>query len=207
MTSRASPVRPTHGSHSRTRARDVDDSPRHAGDVGDVPIPGPLAISVAQVDAMSGGRIELGLGAGWYEEEHRAYGIPFPPSESASTARGVARDHHRTVADAGGTDVHSRGQALPDHRLARPAQAGAIAASADRDGGMGKKRTPRDGPLRRRVQPALGRSTTRRAVRASREACKAIGPRPRCASSTPTRWFCAADATTRKSPAAPPHRP
>ena len=41
--------------------------------------PGPLAIAVAQVDAMSGGRVELGLGAGWYELEHTAYGIPFPP--------------------------------------------------------------------------------------------------------------------------------
>ncbi|MFC7344144.1 LLM class F420-dependent oxidoreductase [Saccharopolyspora griseoalba] len=41
-------------------------------------LPGPLAISVAQVDQMSGGRIELGLGSGWYEEEHTAYGIPFP---------------------------------------------------------------------------------------------------------------------------------
>ncbi|WP_212831715.1 LLM class F420-dependent oxidoreductase [Catellatospora sp. TT07R-123] len=41
--------------------------------------PGPLAISVAQVDAMSGGRVELGLGAGWFAEEHEAYGIPFPP--------------------------------------------------------------------------------------------------------------------------------
>jgi F420-dependent oxidoreductase-like protein len=41
-------------------------------------LPGPLAIAVAQVDAMSGGRIELGLGAGWFEDEHRAYGIPFP---------------------------------------------------------------------------------------------------------------------------------
>ncbi len=41
-------------------------------------LPGPLAISVAQVDQMSGGRIELGLGAGWYEAEHTAYGIPFP---------------------------------------------------------------------------------------------------------------------------------
>src|SRR5918995_3974995 len=40
--------------------------------------PGPLAIQVAQVDQMSGGRIELGLGAGWFEEEHAAYGIPFP---------------------------------------------------------------------------------------------------------------------------------
>jgi len=41
--------------------------------------PGILAITVAQVDAMSGGRIELGLGTGWYEGEHTAYGIPFPP--------------------------------------------------------------------------------------------------------------------------------
>jgi F420-dependent oxidoreductase-like protein len=41
--------------------------------------PGVLAIQVAQVDQMSGGRVELGLGAGWYEAEHRAYGIEFPP--------------------------------------------------------------------------------------------------------------------------------
>ena len=41
-------------------------------------LPGPLAISVAQVDQMSGGRVELGLGAGWYDDEHSAYGIPFP---------------------------------------------------------------------------------------------------------------------------------
>ncbi len=40
--------------------------------------PGPLAISVAQVDQMSGGRVEFGIGAGWYEDEHTAYGIPFP---------------------------------------------------------------------------------------------------------------------------------
>lgn len=42
-------------------------------------LPGPLAIAVAQVDAMSGGRVEIGLGTGWYDDEHRAYGIPFPP--------------------------------------------------------------------------------------------------------------------------------
>jgi F420-dependent oxidoreductase-like protein len=42
-------------------------------------LPGPLAITVAQVDQMSGGRIELGLGAGWYAAEHTAYGVPFPP--------------------------------------------------------------------------------------------------------------------------------
>lgn len=41
-------------------------------------VPGLLAIQVAQVDAMSGGRAELGLGTGWYAAEHAAYGIPFP---------------------------------------------------------------------------------------------------------------------------------
>lgn len=40
--------------------------------------PGPLAISVAQVDAMSAGRVDFGIGAGWFGKEHLAYGIPFP---------------------------------------------------------------------------------------------------------------------------------
>ena len=42
-------------------------------------LPGPLAIAVAQVDQMSGGRVEFGLGSGWFQAEHAAYGIPFPP--------------------------------------------------------------------------------------------------------------------------------
>jgi F420-dependent oxidoreductase-like protein len=42
-------------------------------------LPGPLAVTVAEVDQMSGGRIELGLGAGWYRREHEAYAIPFAP--------------------------------------------------------------------------------------------------------------------------------
>jgi F420-dependent oxidoreductase-like protein len=41
--------------------------------------PGPLAVAVAQADEMSGGRVEFGLGAGWFEAEHAAYAIPFPP--------------------------------------------------------------------------------------------------------------------------------
>jgi F420-dependent oxidoreductase-like protein len=40
--------------------------------------PAILAIQVANVDEMSGGRVELGIGAGWHEREHEAYGIPFP---------------------------------------------------------------------------------------------------------------------------------
>jgi F420-dependent oxidoreductase-like protein len=41
-------------------------------------LPGVLALSAAQVDVMSGGRVEVGLGAGWFEREHRAFGIPYP---------------------------------------------------------------------------------------------------------------------------------
>ena len=41
-------------------------------------MPGPLAISIAQVDQMSNGRVDFGFGAGWFEQEHTAYGIPFP---------------------------------------------------------------------------------------------------------------------------------
>jgi len=59
--------------------------------------PGPLAIAVAQVDEMSAGRVELGLGAGWFEAEHKAYAIPFPPlgerfdrlTEQLSVIRGL----------------------------------------------------------------------------------------------------------------------
>ncbi|GHF07309.1 LLM class F420-dependent oxidoreductase [Amycolatopsis deserti] len=40
--------------------------------------PSVLAISVAQVDQMSGGRVDFGLGSGWYDAEHQAYGIPMP---------------------------------------------------------------------------------------------------------------------------------
>ncbi|WP_436796133.1 LLM class F420-dependent oxidoreductase [Actinospongicola halichondriae] len=42
-------------------------------------LPGPLAIGIAQVDQMSNGRVDVGIGTGWYDDEHTAYGIPFPP--------------------------------------------------------------------------------------------------------------------------------
>lgn len=65
-------------------------------------LPGPLAISVAQVDVMSGGRVELGLGAGWFQREHEAYGIPFPDaaerfdmfSEQVQIIDGLLRTPH-----------------------------------------------------------------------------------------------------------------
>src|SRR3984885_2489034 len=42
-------------------------------------LPGLLAVPVAKVAVMSGGRVEIGLGAGWYDAEHSACGVPFPP--------------------------------------------------------------------------------------------------------------------------------
>ncbi|MBK5305330.1 MAG: LLM class F420-dependent oxidoreductase [Frankiaceae bacterium] len=45
-------------------------------------LPGPLAITIAQVDQMSGGRVEVGLGTGWHDGEHTAYGMPFPPMKT-----------------------------------------------------------------------------------------------------------------------------
>ena len=78
-------------------------------------LPGPLAVAVAQVDAMSGGRVELGLGAGWFEAEHKAYGIAFPSTaerfgrlgeQLANVAATKAVAHPPTVA--GGVDEPPR---------------------------------------------------------------------------------------------------
>lgn len=104
-------------------------------------LPGVLAVQVAQVDQMSGGRIELGLGAGWFEEEHKAYGIPFPADRMSrleeqlaivtglwATAPGAtfdyAGDHYRV----------ENSPALP-----KPVQARIPVLV----GGHGAKRTPR----------------------------------------------------------------
>ncbi|MDW4906608.1 LLM class F420-dependent oxidoreductase [Streptomyces sp. ADMS] len=104
-------------------------------------LPGVLAIQVAQVDQMSGGRVELGLGAGWFEEEHKAYGIPFPQEKFArleeqlaivtglwGTKPGETFSHHGTHYDL--TDS----PALP-----KPAQAKIPVLI----GGHGAARTPR----------------------------------------------------------------
>ncbi|MEU7552219.1 LLM class F420-dependent oxidoreductase [Streptomyces sp. NPDC044571] len=104
-------------------------------------LPGVLAIQVAQVDQMSGGRVELGLGAGWFEDEHKAYGIPFPADRMArleeqlaivtglwATAPGAAFDYVGT---------HYRLENSP--ALPKPAQAKVPVLI----GGHGAKRTPR----------------------------------------------------------------
>lgn len=106
--------------------------------------PGPLAIGVAQVDHMSGGRVELGLGAGWYEAEHLAYGIEFPPLGERFDRLGeqlaIVHGLWNTPADAT-FDFEGRHYRVVDSpALPKPVQAGGPPIIV---GGGGAVRTPR----------------------------------------------------------------
>jgi F420-dependent oxidoreductase-like protein len=106
-------------------------------------LPGPLAVTVAGVDQMSGGRVELGLGAGWFEAEHRAFGIPFPPlkerfdrlEEQLAVITGL------WSAEPGSAYEHDGSHySVSDHPgLVTPAQDGGIPIIV---GGSGRRRTP-----------------------------------------------------------------
>jgi F420-dependent oxidoreductase-like protein len=144
-------------------------------------LPGPLAISVAGVDQMSSGRVELGIGAGWFEAEHTAYGIPFPPlrerfdryEEQLAIITGLwetplgeafhfAGEHYRL----------SGSPALP-----KPVQDGGIPIIV---GGAGRKRTPR---LAARYAaefnvPFASVEDTARLFAGVREACQEAGRDP-----------------------------
>jgi F420-dependent oxidoreductase-like protein len=107
-------------------------------------LPGPLAISVAQVDQMSGGRVEFGIGAGWYEAEHTAYGIPFPPlperfdryEEQLEILTGLWGTPEGETFDFAGRYYRLSGSpALP-----KPVQQDGIPVLV---GGAGRRRTPR----------------------------------------------------------------
>lgn len=104
--------------------------------------PGPLAISVAQVDQMSGGRIELGLGAGWYDVEHKAYGIPF---QSLGERFERLEDQLAIItglwaADGSFTYEGKHYSVVDSPALPKPVQVGGIPVVI---GGGGPKRTPR----------------------------------------------------------------
>ena len=105
--------------------------------------PGPLAVQVAGVDQMSGGRVELGLGAGWFEAEHTAYGIPFPPlgerfdrlEEQLAVITGL------WATKPGETFSHNGAHypVVDSPALAKPVQEGGVPIII---GGGGKRRTP-----------------------------------------------------------------
>ncbi|KJY39488.1 MULTISPECIES: LLM class F420-dependent oxidoreductase [Streptomyces] len=104
-------------------------------------LPGVLAIQVAQVDRMSGGRVELGLGAGWFEEEHKAYGIPFPAERMARLEEQLAIITGLWATEPGATfdyqGTHYQVENSP--ALPKPAQAKVPVLI----GGHGARRTPR----------------------------------------------------------------
>ncbi|ARZ67296.1 LLM class F420-dependent oxidoreductase [Streptomyces sp. HU2014] len=104
-------------------------------------LPGVLAIQVAQVDQMSGGRVELGLGAGWFEEEHKAYGIPFPKEKFGRLEEQLAIVTGLWATEVGKTfDFDGTYYQLADSpALPKPAQ-GKVPVLI---GGHGAKRTPR----------------------------------------------------------------
>ncbi|WSQ12350.1 LLM class F420-dependent oxidoreductase [Streptomyces sp. NBC_01231] len=104
-------------------------------------LPGVLAIQVAQVDQMSGGRVELGLGAGWFEEEHTAYGIPFPKEKIARLEEQLAIVTGLWATEPGSTfDFHGTYYDLKDSpALPKPAQRKVPVLI----GGQGATRTPR----------------------------------------------------------------
>ncbi|MEU0672982.1 LLM class F420-dependent oxidoreductase [Streptomyces sp. NPDC006172] len=104
-------------------------------------LPGVLAIQVAQVDQMSGGRVELGLGAGWFEDEHTAYGIPFPKEKFARLEEQLAIVTGLWGTDAGQTfDFQGEYYQLKDSpALPKPAQSKIPVLV----GGTGASRTPR----------------------------------------------------------------
>jgi F420-dependent oxidoreductase-like protein len=103
-------------------------------------LPGVLAIQVAQVDAMSGGRVEFGLGAGWFEAEHTAYGIPFPKEKFGRLEEQLAVITGLWNTPVGKTfDFEGEFYQLKDSpALPKPAQEKVPVLI----GGMGAKRTP-----------------------------------------------------------------
>ncbi len=140
--------------------------------------PGPLAISVANVDQMSGGRVELGIGAGWYEAEHVKYGLPFPSTGERfdllednlaiitglwATEGGFSHQGHRySVTDSPGLPKPTQGK--PPILI----------------GGRGKKRTP---ALTARYAdefnlPFVDLETTSSQFARVREACEEVGRDP-----------------------------
>jgi len=107
-------------------------------------MPGPLAISVAGVDQMSNGRIELGIGAGWFAAEHDAYGIPFPDlgARFDNLEEQMAIIHGLWNTPEGETFSYdgSLWQVTDSPALPKPVQAGGPPIII---GGKGKTRTPR----------------------------------------------------------------
>jgi F420-dependent oxidoreductase-like protein len=143
--------------------------------------PGVLAIQVAGVDQMSGGRVELGLGAGWFDAEHSAYGIPFPDTrerfdrfeEQLAIVTGLWRTPPGELFTHQGEHYTVRDSPALTQQVQQPGPPVLV-------GGRGKRRTP---ALAARYAdefnlPFVGVEETREQFGRVRLACEAIGRDP-----------------------------
>ncbi|SDR69360.1 probable F420-dependent oxidoreductase, Rv1855c family [Nocardioides scoriae] len=144
-------------------------------------LPGPLAIAVAQVDQMSGGRVELGLGAGWFEAEHAAYGIPFPSTgerfdrleEQLAVVTGLWETPEGERFSQAGTHYPVADSPALPKPVQRPRPPVVV-------GGVGKRRTP---ALAARYAdefnlPFASEEVTRAQIGRVQDACREIGRDP-----------------------------
>lgn len=137
--------------------------------------PGLLAVQVAQADQMSGGRIEFGLGTGWFEAEHAAYGIAFPAKRF-----GILEEQLEIITGLWSTPVGQRFSYSGSHytltdspALPKPAQTRIPVVI----GGVGRTRTP-DLAARFATEhnvPFAPLADTIAAHQRTREACERIG--------------------------------
>ncbi len=144
-------------------------------------IPGSFAKVVATVDEMSGGRVELGIGAGWNEAEHRQLGIPFPPlgERYVMLEEGLAIVHGLWTEPDGWSFVGRHWQVRGSRFAPRPAGTGRRHPHLILGGDGG----PRLSRLVATYADEFNRqSATPEVVRAAyanvREACRAIGRDP-----------------------------
>ncbi len=159
--------------------------------------PGSFAKVVTTVDEMSGGRIEVGVGAGWNELEHRQLGLPFPPiGERADLMEDQLAILHGLWGEPDGWSYEGHQVSIAGRRF--PPEAGRCpgpaadadrwrpAAAARRRLGLAALVSAR-GALRGRVQPELvgaGRRPARRSPRSTRRASRSGATRRRSTRST-----------------------
>ena len=129
--------------------------------------PGVLAIQVAQVDQMSGGRVELGLGAGWFAQEHAAYGIPFPEKRF-----GLLTEQLEIITGLWGTPAGSRYDFAGEHytltdspALPKPVQTAPTRPCRSSSAAADRADARAGGEVRGRVQHVLPRPDRRRRAR------------------------------------------
>ena len=169
--------------------------------------PGITAKAAATLDALTGGRAFVGVGAGWWDREHAAYGLPFPPARERLDALEAAIETMRALWAPGTKAYAGERVALPE-TTCYPRPAGRIPVIV---GGNGERRTLRDRrPARRRLQPPVGRRGARpqaggaagapRRDRAAVRRPRGHRARPACRRSRPRRRLGAGRA------AAGPHR-